>query len=178
MNLTILILTGLAAVAVLAAVALVVMGKGGQLARFEADHAPLDLPADRPISAADVAGVRLPLSMWGYHVRAVDEALRRLSGALRDRDARIEELEARLGGLAAYSAPAGAAPGQSPLPFEEADSAHGGPRPAAPGPGGAADAPTGRHAVVRHDDSAAGTAAETAADAPDTSSLHVGNGRA
>lgn len=175
MNLTILILTALAAVAVLAAVALVVMGKGGQLARFEADHAPLDLPSERPIAATDVARVRLPLSMWGYHVRAVDEVLRRLSGALRDRDARIEELEWRLGeqggGPVAETA---VPPGQSPLPFGEPDPFYRDQRSAGPESGDpAAGSPPGRHAVARPGDDAAG-----GADSPDSTSLHVSNGRA
>ncbi|GLU46792.1 DivIVA domain-containing protein [Nocardiopsis ansamitocini] len=93
----ILILTALAALAVLAAVAVVVMGHGGQLARFEADHPPLELPLDRPVAGEDVARVRLPLALWGYHVRAVDEVLDRVASALSTRDARIAELESRLG---------------------------------------------------------------------------------
>ncbi|GAA3741261.1 hypothetical protein [Salinactinospora qingdaonensis] len=96
MNLIILILTALVSVAVLAGVALVVMGKGGQLARFEADHPPLDLPADGSIASSDVTRVLIPLSLWGYHVRAVDEVLARLATALRERDARIADLEHRL----------------------------------------------------------------------------------
>ncbi|GAA3722597.1 DivIVA domain-containing protein [Spinactinospora alkalitolerans] len=92
----ILILTALAALAVLVGVALVVMGRGGQLARFEADHPPLELPSDRPVTGSDVANVRLPLALWGYHVRAVDEVLQRLAAALKERDARIAELEERL----------------------------------------------------------------------------------
>ncbi|GAA4944324.1 hypothetical protein GCM10023224_29100 [Streptomonospora halophila] len=90
------VLIALAAVAVLAGVAFVVMGKGGELARFEADHPPLDLPADRPLSGSDVSRVLLPLSLWGYHVRAVDDVLRRVVGALSERDARIADLERRL----------------------------------------------------------------------------------
>ncbi len=86
----------LSAVAVLAAVAFVVMGKGGQLARFEADHPPLDLPDDQMVTSGDVHRVMLPLALWGYHVRAVDEVLRRVAEELADRDARIADLEQRL----------------------------------------------------------------------------------
>ncbi|MFC3997172.1 hypothetical protein ACFOVU_14660 [Nocardiopsis sediminis] len=96
MSVTILVLTAVAAAAVLIGVALTVMGKGGQLARFEADHPPLDLPDDRPITGTDVSRVALPLSAWGYHVRAVDELLRRVVGALAERDATIRDLEQRL----------------------------------------------------------------------------------
>ncbi|WP_017627508.1 DivIVA domain-containing protein [Nocardiopsis chromatogenes] len=104
MNPTILILISLSAVAVLAGVAYAVMGKGGQLARFEADHPPLDLPETRPLTPADVGRVALPLAFWGYHVRGVDEVLRRLSAALAERDERIADLERR---LAQGGAPAG-----------------------------------------------------------------------
>ncbi|MUL39822.1 hypothetical protein FZ103_01275 [Streptomonospora sp. PA3] len=116
----IIVLIALAAGAVLAGVAFAVMGKGGELARFEADHPPLDLPADRPLSGSDVSRVLLPLSLWGYHVRAVDDVLRRVVGALSERDARIADLERRLAeagqavppaspGTAASSGPQGAA---------------------------------------------------------------------
>ncbi|WP_052745832.1 hypothetical protein [Allosalinactinospora lopnorensis] len=102
---TILILITLAAVTVLAGVAFVVMGKGGQLARFEADHPPLDLPVDRPVTSDDIARVTLPLALWGYHVRAVDEALARLATSLRERDTRIAELEYRMAELETSSDP-------------------------------------------------------------------------
>ncbi|MEY9213736.1 hypothetical protein [Thermobifida halotolerans] len=93
----ILILAALAAFAVLVTVAVLVMGHGGQLARFEADHPPLDLPTDRPVTGRDVARIRLPLALWGYHVRAVDEVLDRVTAGIEERDARIAQLEARLG---------------------------------------------------------------------------------
>lgn len=103
MNLAVLIVTGFAVLAVLGGVVLLVMGRGGEMARFEADYPPLDLPDDRPITSIDVGHVRLPISLWGYHVRAVDEVLYRLSGALSERDRRIAGLERRvaeLGGVA------------------------------------------------------------------------------
>ncbi|MDA0563016.1 hypothetical protein LG943_01495 [Streptomonospora sp. S1-112] len=107
----ILSLIALSAVAVLAGVAFVVMGKGGELARFDADHPPLDLPADRPLTGTDVSRVLLPLALWGYHVRAVDEVLRRVIGALGERDARIAELERRLDEAGLPLPPRGAGPG-------------------------------------------------------------------
>ncbi|WP_344165290.1 hypothetical protein [Nocardiopsis rhodophaea] len=100
MNPTIMVLIAVAALAVLAGVAFVVMGKGGELARFEADHPPLDLPTDRPLTSSDMSRVALPLALWGYHVRAVDELLVRLSSALDERDARIAELERHVSGTA------------------------------------------------------------------------------
>ncbi|TQN32764.1 hypothetical protein FHX37_2746 [Haloactinospora alba] len=107
---TILVLTAGAAVAVLVAVAAVVTGRGGQLARFEADHPPLELPTSRPITSADVGRVILPLAFWGYHVRAVDDVLRRLSQTIAERDARIAELERRVSGETRGAAPSERAP--------------------------------------------------------------------
>nr|WP_239647293.1 hypothetical protein [Nocardiopsis baichengensis] len=116
MNPTILILISLSAVAVLAGVAYAVMGKGGQLARFEADHPPLDLPEDRPVTPSDVGRIALPLALWGYHVRGVDEVLRRLSAALAERDERIADLERRLAEAGAATGPRVLYPRPGPQP--------------------------------------------------------------
>ncbi|WP_116245952.1 hypothetical protein [Nocardiopsis sp. FIRDI 009] len=107
----IMILVGAAALAVLIGVVYVVLGKGGQLARFEADYPPLDLPVDRPVGSADLGRLLLPLALWGYHVRAVDELLARLTATLREREARIEDLEWRLARLDAPYVPEGQGPG-------------------------------------------------------------------
>ncbi len=93
MTTSILVLTAIAAVAVLVGVAFVVTDRDGQLARFEADHPPLDFPTDAPVTSADIAHLRLPLALWGYHVRAVDEVLAHLAASLQERDDRIAELE-------------------------------------------------------------------------------------
>ncbi|PWV44356.1 hypothetical protein BDW27_12617 [Nocardiopsis sp. L17-MgMaSL7] len=106
----ILILVAAAALAVLVGVVFVVLGKGGQLARFEADFPPLDLPEGRPVGSRDLAGLLVPLSMWGYHVRAVDELLVRLTGTLREREERIEDLEWRLARLDPSYVPRGTGP--------------------------------------------------------------------
>ncbi|MBB4929867.1 DivIVA domain-containing protein [Lipingzhangella halophila] len=92
---SILVLITVAAVAVLAGVAFVVMDRRPQLTSFQADHPPLDLPTGRPVTADDLNRVRLPLALWGYHVRAVDEALAKLAAELQERDDRIAELEGR-----------------------------------------------------------------------------------
>ncbi|MEV2274183.1 hypothetical protein AB0I72_01235 [Nocardiopsis sp. NPDC049922] len=109
----IMILVGAAALAVLVGVVYIVLGKGGQLARFEADYPPLDLPADGAVGSADLGRLLLPLSMWGYHVRAVDELLARLTATLREREERIEDLEWRLSRLDAPYVPEGHGPGGS-----------------------------------------------------------------
>ncbi len=104
------VLVAAAALAVLAGVVCVVLGKGGRLARFEADYLPLPLPDDRPVKAFDLARLVLPLAMWGYHVRAVDELLLRLTATLREREERIQDLEWRLSRLDPSYVPEGSGP--------------------------------------------------------------------
>ena len=104
------ILVAVAALAVLVGVVFVVLGKGGQLARFEADFPPLDLPEDRPVGSHDLGGLFLPLALWGYHVRAVDALLLRLTATLREREERIEDLEWRLARLDPSYVPQGTGP--------------------------------------------------------------------
>ncbi len=99
-----------AALAVLVGVVLVVLGKGGRLARVEADCPPLDLPDDRPVRAWDLGRLLLPLSLWGYHVRAVDDLLLRLTGTLEEREEHIADLEWRLSRLEPSYVPEGTGP--------------------------------------------------------------------
>ncbi|MFD6951947.1 hypothetical protein A6A08_10540 [Nocardiopsis sp. TSRI0078] len=110
MPVLIMVLVAAAALAVLVGVVYVVLGKGGQLARFEADYPPLALPDDRPVQAFDLGRLMLPLAMWGYHVRAVDELLLRLTATLREREERIEDLEWRLSRLDPSYVPEGTGP--------------------------------------------------------------------
>lgn len=104
------ILVAAAALAVLVGVVYVVLGKGGQLARFEADFPPLGLPEGRPVDPRDLGGLMLPLSLWGYHVRAVDALVLRLTSTLREREERIGELEWRLAHLDPSFVPQGTGP--------------------------------------------------------------------
>ena len=104
------ILVAAAALAVLVGVVYVVLGKGGQLARFEADFPPLNLPEGRSVGSRDLSSLLIPLSMWGYHVRAVDALLIRLTAALREREERIEDLEWRLARLDPSYVPRGTGP--------------------------------------------------------------------
>jgi hypothetical protein len=83
----------LAGLAVVVAVVLLASGMGGELADSHPDHPPLPLPGNRPIAGTDAALLRLPTGVWGYHTRVTDEALRRLSYALTERDTRIAILE-------------------------------------------------------------------------------------
>ncbi|WP_369800891.1 hypothetical protein [Nocardiopsis sp. NRRL B-16309] len=109
----IMILVALAALAVLVGVVYVVLGKGGRLARVEADYPPLDLPEDGAIRPPDLNRLVLPLAMWGYHVRAVDELLVRLAATLRAREERIQDLEWRLSRLDPSYVPEGTGPGRT-----------------------------------------------------------------
>ncbi|MDS1272318.1 hypothetical protein RIF23_18675 [Lipingzhangella sp. LS1_29] len=96
MSLPILILALCAAVAILGSVVLVVMGRAGEMSGAEPDYAPLDLPSQDPLTGRDLARLQLPLALWGYHVRAVDELLERVTASLTTQQDRIALLERRL----------------------------------------------------------------------------------
>jgi hypothetical protein len=89
----VIVVVALAGVAVVIAVVVLAAGMGGELADTHPDHPPLPLPGNRPIAGTDAALLRLPVGLWGYHVRVTDEALRRLAYALTERDTRIAILE-------------------------------------------------------------------------------------
>jgi hypothetical protein len=96
-----LLVIALAAAAVLAAVVVLAMGRGGELAEARPDRPPMLLPWDRPIEGADVAMVRLPQGLWGYHIGATNGVLIRLAQTLGERDTRIAVLEWQLAELRA-----------------------------------------------------------------------------
>lgn len=87
-----------AAAAVLVGVVLVAMGRGGELAFFEADYAPLKLDE---VSATDVALFRPPTALWGYSMQATDEALNRVAAAITERDIEISALQQQVADLKA-----------------------------------------------------------------------------
>lgn len=78
-------------------VVLLTLGWGGGLAAAETDDVEVDLPVQRPVTADDVAVVRLPMALRGYRMSAVDDVLDRLGAELAARDARIRELEQEAG---------------------------------------------------------------------------------
>jgi DivIVA domain-containing protein len=86
----------IALVAVVAAVALAVLGDGGALRDAGTDRLDDRLPADRPLVRGDIDAVRLPTAVRGYRMIDVDEVLDRLGAELAERDARIAELESVL----------------------------------------------------------------------------------
>ena len=65
-------------------------GRGGELSAERGDYAPLNLG---PVSATDVVLFRPQGALWGYDMRATDEALERIAESIRERDVRIVALE-------------------------------------------------------------------------------------
>ena len=130
-----------AAAVVLAGVIAVAIGRGGELAFFQADYAPLKLDE---VSATDVVLFRPPMALWGYSAQATDEALNRIADALTERDIEITALRQQVANLEAAS-PAGrrrvygipgrpARPGPPAPPGEDLPSRPPGERPAGPLP--------------------------------------------
>jgi hypothetical protein len=87
-----------AAVAVLIGVIAVAMGRGGELAFFQPDYAPLKLDE---ISATDIALFRPPMAVWGYSLNVTDEALTRIAAAVTERDIEIATLQRQVADLQA-----------------------------------------------------------------------------
>ncbi|MEV8531187.1 DivIVA domain-containing protein [Streptomyces sp. NPDC051211] len=86
----------IALVVVVAAVTLAVVGGGEEavLPEVEPDRVADALPEHRPVVAADVDALRLPVAPRGYRMAEVDDVLTRLAAELAERDARIAALEA------------------------------------------------------------------------------------
>ena len=91
------VMAGVTAV-ILVGVVVVAVGRGGEMAYFSSDYAPLDLGA---VAATDVVLLRPPTSIWGYNIQATDEALGRITDALSQRDIRIASLEQQVADLRA-----------------------------------------------------------------------------
>jgi hypothetical protein len=86
----------LAALAILAGVVVVAVGRGGELAIFRPD-----LPPQRPVFATgtDVAAFRPPPAFFGYSAPATDTALAQIAQAVAERDAELARLRAQLAQL-------------------------------------------------------------------------------
>ncbi|WP_157249521.1 hypothetical protein [Nonomuraea typhae] len=96
-----LVVLAIAALAILACVVLVSLGKGGELTEFPPDVPPLDLPEPGQLTAVDFMALQLPVNLVGYHTQSVDETLRRAASAISERDTRIAVLEQRVSELLA-----------------------------------------------------------------------------
>jgi hypothetical protein len=90
-----------AAAAVLIGVVYVATGRGGELAFFQPDYAPLKLDQ---VTSTDVALFRPPTALWGYSMQATDEALSRIAGAITERDIEISALQQKVTDLEAAAA--------------------------------------------------------------------------
>jgi hypothetical protein len=86
------------AVAILCGIVVVAMGRGGELARPAADVRPLD---GEIMTAADVALLRPPAALWGYDMRATDEALNMVARTVTERDVEIAILRRQIAELEA-----------------------------------------------------------------------------
>jgi hypothetical protein len=87
----------LAALAILAGVVVVAVGRGGELTMFRPDS----LADSELATAADVAAFRPPPAFFGYSAPATDEALQRITEVVAERDAEVAYLRgqiAQLGG--------------------------------------------------------------------------------
>ncbi|MFI6176708.1 hypothetical protein ACIA8R_14355 [Nonomuraea sp. NPDC051191] len=94
-----LVILAIAAIAILACVVLVSLGRGGELTEFPPDVPPLDLPEAGQLTAVDFMALQLPVNLVGYHTQSVDETLRRAAQAISARDTRIAVLEQRVSEL-------------------------------------------------------------------------------
>jgi hypothetical protein len=86
------------AVAILCGVVVVAMGRGGELARPVADVRPVD---GEIVTAADVALLRPPAALWGYDMRATEEALNMVARTVTERDVEIAILRRQIAELEA-----------------------------------------------------------------------------
>ncbi|MFC5185410.1 hypothetical protein [Actinomadura harenae] len=89
----------LAGVAVLAAVVVLAMGRGGELGRTHPDVPPMPLLDGARVTGPEVAMLRLPRALWGYQMNVTDEALHRLAYALTERDTRVAAMEQQIDAL-------------------------------------------------------------------------------
>lgn len=80
-----------AAIAILAGVVVVAMGRGGEIAQSHPD-APMWPPSIR--TAADLAMLRLPVGLFGYQEEATDAALDAAARLIAEQQAEIARLRA------------------------------------------------------------------------------------
>jgi hypothetical protein len=102
----------IAAAAILCGVIVVAVGRGGELAPSVPDSRPFDAEI---MTAADVALLRPPVAIWGYDIRATDEALNMVARTVTERDVEIVTLRRRIADLESAMRHAPAMP-QAPEP--------------------------------------------------------------
>jgi len=75
-------LLALVVVALLGATAVVAAGRGGAMSEVHDDRPDALVPADRPLTGADLRTVRLGTALRGYRMAEVDALLERLADEL------------------------------------------------------------------------------------------------
>ena len=75
-------------VALIGGVAVVATGRGGSMIEAYDDRPDALVPADGPLTASDLRGVRFTTAFRGYRMSEVDALLDRLAADLEPRDAR------------------------------------------------------------------------------------------
>ncbi|WP_020608193.1 hypothetical protein [Actinomadura flavalba] len=105
------VVVGTACLAVLGAVLVLAVGRGGELAPAQPETAPPLVPAGERVVPSDVTSVRLPRGLWGYHPVATQDTVRWFATTLAERDARIATLETEVADLR----------GDDPPPITRAD---------------------------------------------------------
>lgn len=123
------------AAAIVVGVVAVALGRGGEMAQFTADFAPVDLGDIDDVTATDVALLRLPRALWGYHSQVTDHALGLIAQTISARDVEIATLQRQL--AEAHPAEGAGQQVQFPLPEQLPRPQH--PRPRHPLPPPAAD---------------------------------------
>lgn len=112
-----------AALAILAGVVVVAMGRGGEIAQSRRD-VPVVPPRIR--TAADVATLRLPMGVFGYSEHATDQAFDAAARLIAEQDTEIARLRGELRRMrtehAADQQPGG--PGSSPAAVEAEAAQH------------------------------------------------------
>jgi DivIVA domain-containing protein len=71
------------------------LGRGEIQPAADPDRSPVELPEDRPVTADDVRGLRIPVTVRGYRMTDVDWLLEQLARTLEERDAQLAALRAR-----------------------------------------------------------------------------------
>jgi DivIVA domain-containing protein len=69
-------------VVVIGGVAVVAAGRGGTMAETYDDRPDARVPADRPLTAADLRGIRFSTALRGYRMSEVDALLDRLAAEM------------------------------------------------------------------------------------------------
>jgi DivIVA domain-containing protein len=73
------------------------LGRGETQLPAEPDRSPVELPADRPVTADDVRALRISVTARGYRMTEVDWLLEQLADTLEGRDREIAALRGRSG---------------------------------------------------------------------------------